>query len=102
MDTTDAWQDGKLILSLNKSIMTEDGEMKSITLREPTGADQMACGNPVIFNPMSDPPSVQIKDREMGAMLSRLSNLSPVAIGRMSPKDMTMAGWALVPFFVPV
>lgn len=101
-DADGGWTDGKYTFPLSKPILTEDGELKTLTIREPTASDIIACGNPVEFNPISDPPSVRIRDREMGAMLSRLTNISPVGIGRMAPKDLINAGWVLAPFFVPV
>ena len=86
--------------SSSASVSIDENQM--LAMRKPTAADQIACGNPALFNPLADPPTIQIKDREMGAMISRLSNISPVGIGRMSPKDFTNAGWVLAPFFIPV
>ena len=63
------------------------------------GGDIIAVGNPVEFNPVADPPTMRIRDREMGAMISRLSNLTPVTIGRLESKDLINAGWVLAPFF---
>lgn len=96
------WKDGRYTFQLSKPLLSEDGELKALTLREPTASDIIACGNPVEFNPLSDPPTIRIRDREMGAMISRVANVSPVAIGRMVPKDLINAGWLLAPFFVPV
>lgn len=100
--TNDGWRDGKFTFQLSKPVISEDGEIKSLILREPTASDIIACGNPVEFNPISDPPTIRIRDREMGAMISRIANVSPVAIGRMAPKDLINVEWLLAPFFVPV
>ena len=100
--TDDGWKDGNYTFPLAKPILSEDGETKALTFRKPTASDIIACGNPVEFNPLSDPPTIRIRDREMGAMISRLANISPVAVGRMETKDLINAGWLLSPFFVPV
>jgi hypothetical protein len=96
------WKDGKYLFDLTRPIFTEDGEQKSLTFREPNGADIMAIGNPVKFNPISNPPVCEIKDDIMGQMIARCANITPVFLGKMTPKDMINAGWVLAPFFMPV
>lgn len=97
----DAWKDGKYTLTLTKPITTEDGPQDSLTLLEPSGGDVMAAGNPVKFNPFSDPPVIEIDEKKMAAMIARCAKITPVFLGRMAPKDIIAAGWVLAPFFIP-
>eukprot|EP01037_Dinobryon_pediforme_P017837 gene17837-18065_t len=103
-----AWQAGDMELN------TKDGQAKirfedafgdkvdTLTLREPTGGDIMAIGNPVEFDPISDPPRIKIDDTRMGNMIARLANVPPSSLRSMVPKDMINLGWILSNFFMPI
>ena len=99
------WENGRFVFPLEKPVpdIENPGEfLKEVTLREPSGTDMVEAGNPVDFDPISQPPKVSIDPRKMAAMISRLSALPPSVVGRMAPKDMINIGWVVAPFFVPV
>lgn len=96
------WVDGKYSFKLSQPITTEEGETWFVPMRTPTGADLIAVGNPVEFNPISDPPTLRIKDKEMAAMVARVSNIAQPFLGKITPKDLINLGWVLAPFFMPV
>lgn len=96
------WVGGKFTFPLRRPIMAFDEEHKSLEFREPISEDIIACGNPVIVNMLVDPPDVKFDDARMGAMMSRLANVPPSAIGKMDPQDFAQAEWILAPFFLPM
>lgn len=96
------WNDGKLVFPLSKPVLAHGEDVKAFTLREPTGADIIAVGNPVNFDPVSSPPRVQIDDARMAAMIARLAAVPPSAVAALSPKDLINLGWALASFFMPI
>lgn len=101
-DTAHEWIDGKYTFPLSKPVMAHGDNVKEFVLREPTGADIIAVGNPVSFDPTGNGPSVQIDDARMAAMISRLASVPPSAVAALSPKDLINLGWALASFFMPI
>lgn len=97
-----AWKDGKFTYAFDYEIEAHGEKVKELVLREPTGADVIAVGNPVQFDPISDPPRVLIDDARMAAMISRLSSVPPGAVAKLKPKDLISLGWHLTSFFMPV
>ncbi|GAC1040823.1 phage tail assembly protein [Rhizobium sp. No.120] len=96
------WENGKLKFNFDYEIEAHGEQVKELTLREPTGADVIAVGNPVQFDPISDPPRVLIDDKRMAAMISRLADVPPSSVAKLKPKDLISLGWFLTPFFMPV
>ncbi|CAM5771998.1 hypothetical protein LMIY3S_03696 [Labrys miyagiensis] len=101
-DNDQEWIDGKFTFPLSKPVMAHGDMVKQLVFREPTGADIIAVGNPVQFDPLSSPPRIQIDDARMAAMLSRLATVPSSTIAAMSPKDLINAGWLLTNFFMPI
>ncbi|MDT3382523.1 phage tail assembly protein [Labrys neptuniae] len=102
-DTNDTeWADGKLTFPLSKPVMAHGDMVKELVLREPTGADIIAVGNPVQFDPVSSPPRVQIDDARMAAMICRLATVPQGTVAALPPKDLINLGWSLASFFMPI
>ena len=91
-----------LVHNLAKPIQAHGETVSELRFREPTGADIVNVGNPVIFDMASDPPKVTHDDRKMAAMMARLANVPPSSIGLMGPQDWVACAWLLTPFFVPM
>jgi hypothetical protein len=89
-------------LELSQPIEAHGEQIKVLVFREPTGRDLLTVGNPVIFDPISDPPKVIHDERRMNAMMSALAGVPPSSIMAMVPRDWITAAWGLTPFFVPM
>lgn len=87
---------------LIKPIEAHGEPVTILRFREPTANDLILIGNPVIFDPISDPPKVTHDERRMSAMFARLAGIPPSSISLMSPRDWVTCAWGLTPFFVPV
>jgi hypothetical protein len=87
---------------LSRAIEAHGETVSVLIFREPTARDLLQIGNPVIFDPISDPPRVTHDERKMHAMLSLLGNVPPSSIAQLSPRDWVSCAWGLTPFFVPV
>ncbi len=96
------WKDGKLRFPFDYEVEAHGEQVKELVLREPTGADVIAVGNPVQFDPISDPPRILVDDKRMAAMISRLAEVPPSSVAKLKPKELISLGWLLTPFFVPV
>ncbi|MGZ9718817.1 phage tail assembly protein [Rhizobium miluonense] len=97
-----AWEDGKFKFHFDYEIEAHGEKVKEFVLREPNGADVISVGNPVQFDPISDPPRVLVDDKRMAAMISRLADVPPSSVAKLKPKDLISLGWHLTPFFMPV
>ena len=73
-----------------------------LVFREPTARDLLSIGNPVIFDPISDPPKIMHDEKRMNAMLSQLAGVPPSSIANLSTRDFITCAWGVTPFFVPV
>ncbi|MFS8051582.1 phage tail assembly protein [Rhizobium sp. BR 317] len=96
------WEDGKLDFPFDYEIEAHGEKVKKLVLREPQGADVIAVGNPVQFDPISDPPRVLVDDKRMATMISRLAAVPPSTVAQLKPKDLISLGWQLTGFFMPV
>ena len=77
-------------------------EMRSvITMRKPTGLDLIKVGNPVQFDPVSDPPRIEHNMPRMVAMIARLANIPTGSVEKMDPRDLASCAWQLSSFFLP-
>lgn len=90
-----------IILPLSKPIPVYDDQRAVLALRKPTGKDLIQIGNPVIFDPISEPPRVNHDMPRMCAMLARLADVPHSSIERLEPEDLVAAAWAVSPFFIP-
>jgi hypothetical protein len=90
-----------LVHTLQKPVMSFGEELKELRFREPTGADIIAAGVPVILDMANDPPRVLHDAPKMSAMMGRLANVSPQTIASMGPQDWMSCAWLLSPFFMP-
>ncbi len=89
-------------LDLSKPIEAHGETISRLVLREPTARDLLNIGNPVIFDPLSEPPKLVHDERRMNQMLSALAGLPPSSIAMMAPRDWITAAWGISPFFVPI
>lgn len=90
------------VLDLSKPVEAHGEKIDKLVFREPTGRDLLTIGNPVIFDPVSDPPKILHDEKRMNAMLAALAGVPPSSIMMLSPRDWITAAWGLTPFFVPV
>lgn len=89
-------------LELMRPIQAHGEAVTVLRFREPTGRDLLTIGNPVIFDPISDPPKVLHDEKRMNQMLAVLANVPPSSILMLTPRDWITCAWGLTPFFVPV
>ncbi len=104
-DTKSVWtpvESPFLTRELEKAIQFQGVAIPVLALREPNGGDLLAVGNPVNWDPFSDPPRISFDFAKVVRMLSRLSGgVSEAMISRMSPNDLTDVAWDLAGFFTP-
>jgi hypothetical protein len=89
-------------LELTRPVEAHGQQITKLSFREPTGRDLLSVGNPVIFDPISEPPKIIHDERRMNAMMSLLAGVPPSSIAQMSPRDWVTCAWGLTPFFVPI
>jgi hypothetical protein len=87
---------------LSKPIEAHGEQVTVLNFREPTARDLLSIGNPVIFDPISDPPKVTHDERKMTQMMSALAAVPPSSIQQLTPRDWITCAWGLTPFFVPI
>jgi len=87
--------------TLRHPIAAYGDEVKEITLREPTGADIIATGVPVIFDPLSSPPKIDFDMLKMTEMLARLAAIPTSSFRTMDPRDLMTLAWGCSGFFLP-
>ncbi len=90
-----------ITIKLSQPIPGFDGNISELRIKKPTGADLIRIGNPVNFDPISDPPRISHDMPKMIKMISRLTGLSSISLDLMAPQDLINASWALSPFFLP-
>jgi hypothetical protein len=54
-------------------------------------------GNPVDWDPFSDPPRISHDMPKMIKMIARLTGLSSISLDLLAPQDLVSASWALSP-----
>ena len=89
------------ILGTAISIPGKSGPQTEIPVRRPTAGDILQVGNPVIFDPVSDPPQITHHPGRMSQMIFRLTGVSPPVQATMDPQDIVGLFWHLTPFFIP-
>lgn len=92
---------GAVTVTLSKSIPVFDDKVSVLLFRKPTAADIIQIGNPVLFDPISDPPRVEHHAQRMTAMMARLSGVPASSLARMETDDWIACAWELSPFFIP-
>lgn len=88
-------------LTLTTPIQAHGDDVPVLNFRKPTARDILTIGNPVIFEPASDPPKITHDERKMTAMLSALAGVPPSSILQLEPEDWVSAAWGVSPFFLP-
>jgi hypothetical protein len=86
---------------LTRPIEAHGQQITKHVFREPTGRDLLNVGNPVVFDPISDPPKVVHDERRMNAMLSLLAGVPPSSVLMLTPRDWITCAWGITPFFMP-
>lgn len=95
---------GKLNLTfkLQKKLTAHGKEIEEIKLREPTVADIIGYGNPVITHVRPKGASYITYDEEkMSDMMSTLGAVPLSTIRALHPQDWNTIAYALASFFVP-
>jgi hypothetical protein len=87
---------------LTRPIEAHGQTVTTLVFREPTARDLLSIGNPVIFDPISDPPKIMHDEKRMNQMLSALAGVPPSAIANLTTRDFITCAWGVTPFFVPV
>jgi hypothetical protein len=87
---------------LQRPIEAHGNTLTVLVFREPTARDLLSIGNPVIFDPISDPPKIMHDEKRMNAMLSALAGVPPSSIASLTTRDFITCAWGVTPFFVPV
>jgi|ERR1017187_6131952 hypothetical protein len=90
-----------IVVQLRDPIQGLDGMLEALTMRKPTGLDLIQCGNPVLFDPISDPPKVEFDMPKMVKMIARLAGISTISVQLMSSSDIVSVCWNLSPHFLP-
>jgi hypothetical protein len=89
------------VYALKTPIEAHGEKLTELRFRAPTAKDILEIGNPVIFDPVSDPPIMTHDMHKMQAMLSRLAEVPPSSILELGPRDLVSCAWGVTPFFVP-
>lgn len=97
----DEAQPNGLTFSLSRPIKVANEERMVLTFREPTAADIIAVGNPVIVDFDVDPVRITHDGKYMAGMISRLGNVPLSAVASMAPQDWVGCAWLLTSFFMP-
>ncbi|MCJ2082690.1 phage tail assembly protein [Methylobacterium sp. J-090] len=87
--------------TLSQPIEIDGATITELTFREATTADILAAGLPASLNLASDPPSVDIHERKMVAMMSRLAAVPPSTVTRIAPADFVACAYMLAGLFLP-
>lgn len=87
--------------TLAEPVHAHGEELKKLEFRKPTARDILSVGNPVIFNPMTDPPTVTHDERKLVGMISALAGIPPSSVLAMDSVDLVSCAWGITPFFVP-
>lgn len=90
-----------IIVRLSKPINAYGEEVSTIKMRLPTTGGIARVGNPVEFDPISDPPKISHHQQRMMAMVARLSNIPTGSLEKMAPQDWVACCWAVTPRFLP-
>lgn len=90
-----------IYVKLSKPIQAYTETISVIKMRLPTGADLLRVGNPVEFDPVSDPPKISHNMQRVQIMIARLANIPSGSIEKMAPHDMVACAWAITPHFLP-
>lgn len=93
--------DDVIVFMLRKPIQAFDEKLAELRFRRPTGRDLIQIGNPVLFDPVSEPPRIQHDMPRVVAMLARLAEVPASSIEKLEPEDLVDAAWAVTPFFIP-
>jgi Phage tail assembly chaperone proteins, E, or 41 or 14 len=88
-------------VTLSKPINSFGEQVSVLKLRKPTGADLIRIGNPVIFDPITDPPRITHDMPRMVQMLMRLSGVPTSSFDQLDPRDLVSCAWAVTNFFLP-
>jgi hypothetical protein len=97
----DAVTDESITVTLSKPIPVFDEKFTSLKFRKPTAGDIIQIGNPVLFDPISDPPRVEHHAQRMTAMMARLSGVPASSLAKLETEDWIACAWELSPFFIP-
>ena len=93
--------DGSVTVALRSPIPVFADKVSTIKFRKPTGGDIIRVGNPVVFDPISDPPKITHDEKKMTVMMARLAGVPISSLDFLDPRDWTSCAWALSPFFMP-
>lgn len=79
-------------LELSRPIMTDRGELKTLTFREATGSDYLAIGAPVTYDFSEDgDPRPQINEKIALKYVPLLCDINDSALKQMRPRDLMLA-----------
>jgi len=90
-----------IIVKLSAPIKSYGEEVSVIKMRMPTTGDITRIGNPVEFDPISDPPKITHNMQRMLAMVARLSSIPTGSLEKMRIQDWVACCWAVTPFCLP-
>jgi Phage tail assembly chaperone proteins, E, or 41 or 14 len=93
--------EGSITVTLTKPIPVFNDKVAVLKFRAPTGGDLIRIGNPVIFDPITDPPRVTHDTSKMTVMMAKLSGIPASSLEFLNPQDWVACAWALTPFFMP-
>lgn len=92
---------GALSITLRRPIKSYGDEVSVLIFREPSAADIVACGDPVLFDFSVEPPRTIFEPKAMSAMIATLATVPMSSVAKMHPKDWKNAAWTLAGFFTP-
>jgi Phage tail assembly chaperone proteins, E, or 41 or 14 len=90
-----------ITVTLSTPINAYGEDVSVIKMRKPTGADLLRVGNPVEFDPISDPPKISHNMQRVQQMVARLANIPSSSLEKMATQDWVACAWAVTPFFLP-
>lgn len=99
-DAEPAWP---MKFKLRKKINDKDAQLvEEISLREPTGGDIAACGNPVTISVTQDNKiEFQYDETKMTKMLANLAGIPETFFKQIDPRDWNTLAFKVNYFFIP-
>lgn len=84
-------------ITLGKAITSHQGELKSLTIREPSARQFVRHGEPFKVNIRADgSPDIEINNKAMFAFISDLSGVDELALEDLSAADFNRARQAVI------
>ncbi len=87
-------------ITLKKPVQAHGEDVTALTFRDPNGEDIMEAGYPILIQMDGKKPQIVVDSKPLGAMISRLANIPPASVKKLSLGDFNMAAGVVTGFFM--